>query len=81
MRQKVTITVVIHSSTFLILEGVAISWNMSVDEAIANILYRDAATMSGWPGQLGQTLREILRETLNTSSKPANNLFDEEDET
>lgn len=65
MSKPISIPIVLHDVTYAVLQEVAASWNMTVQDAISNILYRDAATMSGWPGALGSQLRHAVNDVLN----------------
>lgn len=57
---KPVIHVEIDLVTSAILAAYAKSRRQSLEEAIAALLYRQAAVMSGWPGQAGQELERAM---------------------
>lgn len=54
--------------TSAILNAYAKSRRQSLEEAIAALLYRQAASMSGWPGQAGQELERAMLAQLQPTA-------------
>jgi hypothetical protein len=54
------ITIILDPVTFAVLRAYAASRHTGLEDAVAALLYRDAAAMTGWPGQTGAELQQAM---------------------
>jgi hypothetical protein len=65
MNRNVTLEVTLDQSTMYLLEIAADLSALTADELAGQILYRDMAQRTGWPGKDGLSLRTALRDFIN----------------
>ena len=56
----IPLTLRLDPITHSVLHAYAQSRRLPLDEAVLTLLYRDAAAMTGWPGQTGAALQRAM---------------------
>lgn len=62
---KTSVQIELDGATLAVLTAYAASRRQPLDHAIYALLYRQAAVMSGWPGQAGQELERAMLAALD----------------
>jgi hypothetical protein len=65
MNRNVTLEVTLDQSTMYLLESAADLSDLTADELAGQILYRDMAQRTGWPGKDGLSMRTALRDFIS----------------
>lgn len=60
----------LDEQTVTIMQLIAESYRLDLAHLLEQQLYRDAASASGWPGELGTRLRRALRDLRHPESDP-----------